>query len=168
MIIEDISPIIDNFDVKYTIIILFDELELFYIYFCVIHHLNRFSTVYNSSIIKLSLIWTFNPFFLEFMENGPKLAQNYGKCEVTWPWSRDRIITKLRIFFDNINLCFISFQMIYRFWVLESILILKNDVKLLNIMSIIGKCQNRGTARGRHFQDLILLIYYSMYSFSIY
>ena len=56
MIIEDISPIIDNFDVKDTIIILFDELELFYIYFCVVHHLNRFSTVYNSSIINFSLI----------------------------------------------------------------------------------------------------------------
>ena len=54
--IEDICPTFDNFDIKYTIMILFDELELPYIFFCVLHHLNRFSTVYNSSIINLSLI----------------------------------------------------------------------------------------------------------------
>ena len=83
MIIEDIFPIIDNFDVKYTIIILFDELEICYIYFCVVHHLNRFSTVYISSIINFSLILTFNPFFLDFLENRPKLPENYRKLVVT-------------------------------------------------------------------------------------
>ena len=83
MIIEDIFPIIDNFDVKYTIIILYDELEIFYIHFCVVRHLNRFSTVNISSIINISLILTFNPFFLHFLENTPKLPENYRKLVVT-------------------------------------------------------------------------------------
>ena len=83
MTIEDIFPIIDNFDVKYTIIILFDELEICYTYFCVIHHLNRVSTVHISSIINFSLILTFNPFFLDFLENRPKLPENYRKLVVT-------------------------------------------------------------------------------------
>ena len=78
-VIEDIFPIIDNFDVKYTIIILFDELEISDIYFCVIHQSNRFSTVYNSSKINFSLILIFNPFFLDFMENRPKSAEKYRK-----------------------------------------------------------------------------------------
>ena len=83
MIIEDICPIIDNIDVKYTIIIQFDELEIFYIFFCVVHHLNRFSTVYISSKINFSLILIFNPFFLDFLENRPKLTENYRKLVVT-------------------------------------------------------------------------------------
>ena len=83
MIIEDDFPIIDNIDVKYTIIILFDELEIFYIYFCEVHHLNRFSTVYISSKLNFSLILIFNTFFLDFLENRPKLPENYRKLVVT-------------------------------------------------------------------------------------
>ena len=80
MIIEDIFPIIDNFDVKYTFIILFDELEIFYIYFCVVHHLNRFSTVYISSKINFSLILTLTFFFLIFW----KIDQNCLKIIENW------------------------------------------------------------------------------------
>ena len=58
--IEDILPMIDNFYVKYTIIILFYELKFFiYIFVLDIHHLNCFSTDYNYSKIKFSLIITF-------------------------------------------------------------------------------------------------------------
>ena len=83
-------------------------------YYCIIHHLNWLSIGYISSIINVSLILIFNPFFLEFLENRPKFTKNYRKFVVTWSRSHDTIMTKFRISFQNINLCFISFQMIYR------------------------------------------------------